>query len=449
MSLMLASYDGYNYLTNDSIFLEFIISGRTEPYPIDLEIVKKYFNMFPHKNRTYIDIGAHIGTTIMPYSKMFKRIIGYDACKENFDLLQKNLKINNIKNCEVYNNGIFNENCKGNIVLHYNNSGCYYFKKSNDDYGDVQCKKIDDEAIERNIEDVDFIKIDTEGCELYVLQGAEELIKKYKPFIQLESNDLSEKIYGIKENDIINYLKNLGYLPFHLEKNKSSNIFFYHPNDTLSILPKHIYTFWTGTNNLSVNRVQCLEKIKDVSECELKLINSNNLKDYIIPSFPLHPAYQYLSETHKADYLRLYFMHFYGGGFTDIKSPNKSWINSFDKLFYEKNKIATGYPEIDGGVANPNVSKYWNELIGNCCYIFRPNTEFTQKWYNKVNELLDTKLAELIKNPSRFPQDCKEKGNGYPIEWNEMLGRIFHLLNYEYKELINRDIVAPQFDNYR
>lgn len=191
-------------------------------------------------------------------------------------------------------------------------------------------------------------------------------------------------------------------------------------------------------------------KIKDVSGCELKIVNTNNLNDYILSSFPLHPAYKYLSETHKADYLRLYFMHFYGGGYTDIKHPNGSWINSFDKLFDEKDKIATGYPEIgEGGVANPSVAKYWDELIGNCTYIFRPNTEFTRKWYQRVHELLDSKQEEFIKHPSRFPQDCKELGHGYPLEWAEMLGRIFHLINYEYRELINRDLIAPTFNNYR
>ena len=52
--------------------------------------------MFPHKNGTYIDIGAHIGTTIIPYSNMFKRIIGFDACDENFKFLEKNIQYNNL-----------------------------------------------------------------------------------------------------------------------------------------------------------------------------------------------------------------------------------------------------------------------------------------------------------------------------------------------------------------
>ena len=62
-----ASFNGYTYFTNDPVFIYHINNGITEPYPVDLEIVNKYFKMFPHKNGTYIDVGAHIGTTIIPY----------------------------------------------------------------------------------------------------------------------------------------------------------------------------------------------------------------------------------------------------------------------------------------------------------------------------------------------------------------------------------------------
>lgn len=53
------------------------------------------------------------------------------------------------------------------------------------------------------------------------------------------------------------------------------------------------------------------------------LITPNNLANYV--KEPLHEAFSYLSLTHKADYLRCYFMHYFGGGYTDIKAHFKSW----------------------------------------------------------------------------------------------------------------------------
>lgn len=444
---MIVSYDGYSYHCNDPIFIETISKGETEPYPIDLSIVKKYFDMFPHKNGTYIDIGAHIGTTIMPYSKMFNRIIGYDPCRENFELLKQNIEMNQIKHCEIYNYGIYKYSCRGNVCLHGCNSGCYYFKE--EENGDMICKSLDEEMEFLQLENVDFIKMDTEGCELFVMQGGEKLLKKWKPFIQFELNNLSERLYGICEKDLITYLGSLGYLPFDIEK-KGANLFFYHPNETLNIIPRNLFCFWTGNNMMSHSRKECLENMKNVSNVNIQYIKSEDLHSYIIPSYPLHPAYPYLSETHKADYLRMYFMHFYGGGYSDIKRQNCNWNPFFEKIIKNEELWGIGYPEIgEGGVANTSVISYWNVLIGNGAYIIRPNTPFTRKWYQMVHELLDTKLEDLKRHPASFPQDCRERGSGYPIEWNEMLGRIFHLINYEYHTYFTRDLVCPALHNYR
>jgi hypothetical protein len=53
-----------------------------------------------------------------------------------------------------------------------------------------------------------------------------------------------------------------------------------------------------------------------------------------LPEYPLHPAFKYLSYVHKSDYLRSYFMHFYGGGYADIKkySSNNNWKECFNLL---------------------------------------------------------------------------------------------------------------------
>lgn len=66
-----AEYDGFQFYTNDALFQHTIQTGTTEPFGKILNIVNKYLQQFPDRNRTYIDIGAHIGTTIMPYSRLY------------------------------------------------------------------------------------------------------------------------------------------------------------------------------------------------------------------------------------------------------------------------------------------------------------------------------------------------------------------------------------------
>ena len=75
-----------------------------------------------------------------------------------------------------------------------------------------------------------------------------------------------------------------------------------------------VYCFWTGKNKMSQQRKDCLQNLQTTTDAMVILITPYNLPDYILPQYPLHEAYSYLSETHKADYFRSYDMNFYGGG---------------------------------------------------------------------------------------------------------------------------------------
>ena len=84
---------------------------------------------------------------------------------------------------------------------------------------------------------------------------------------------------------------------------------------------KNIYVFGLE-NPMSKNRQDC-KTIDKVSQCNVILITPEKLNKYILNEHPLHPSYYYLSEVHKSDYLRTYFMRFYGGGYSDIKNNRK------------------------------------------------------------------------------------------------------------------------------
>ena len=209
-----------------------------------------------------------------------------------------------------------------------------------------------------------------------------------------------------------------------------------------------IYVLWTGTNEMSQERKNSLKNLREVSECNVILITPDNLPNHIKSEHPLHEAYQYLSETHKADYLITYLINFYGGGYSDIKKTTGSWKASFDELS-KSDKWICGYKEIEGGVGYEPLKDKWKELIGNGAYICKPNTPLTNEWYNDMIKVLDEKLTELKLHPASFPQDSAEKGTGYPIGWIEMLGRIFHRLIYKYKDYVMNTLPISIFTNYR
>jgi FkbM family methyltransferase len=429
-------YDGMTFYHTDNAFHESIQNGTCEPYPHDIEIVKKYLYLFPHKNRGYVDVGAHIGATIVPFMRSYKECVAYEPNPDLYPFLCKNVR--HIEKILTKPLAVWNSSSK--VTLHHGgyNSGCYYSKDSKDSKEDtsntsqsIQTIRLDDDQDIANIP-IDFIKIDTYGSDLKVLLGAIETIKRNRPLIQVHDH-----------HDILQLLESMGAIPF--DHSTSGKIYYYFPNETLCILPRTIFCFWTGATEMSENRKNCLSTIQNC-----RLITPDVLDKYILQSHPLHRAYQYLSEVHRADYLRTYFMHFYGGGYTDVKLQGGSWENSFREM--ENGEYdACGYKEIGpNGVGNHFLKDKWENLIGNGAYIFKPYTAFTTKWYNEMIRYLDQIYPILKDNPAQFARDCVEHNPSttYPISWCRMLGYIFHPINYEFHQRVLQTLPQPLFYHY-
>ena len=278
-------------------------------------------------------------------------------------------------------------------------------------------------------------------------------------FIKWHTRWISNSIFKAKENlQRFRYY----YLPYKYNKKKYKDTFLSYNseiNDSDSLskpVNRIIYCFWTGSNEMSENRKRCFETIVQNAGVHVKLITPENLSEYIFPEHPLHPAFPYLSLVHKADYLRCYFMHFYGGGYCDIKHISRAWNNCFDKLD-KSDKYILGYPEPNAecsayvDVVEPDikcdVKKCWPILIGNCAYICRPHTKFTDEWFTEQNKRLDYYYEELKKHPATDPMGQK---NGYPIPWQRILGAIFHPLCLKYHNKIIQDkCIMPSFVDFR
>ena len=225
------------------------------------------------------------------------------------------------------------------------------------------------------------------------------------------------------------------------------------------ILPEKVWCFWLGTTPMSEQRKNCLQTIKDTIGVEVELVTDETLVKYEKKNAPFHKGYKYLSGTHKCDYARGYFMHHYGGGYTDIKRTSQSWKPYFDELRADTNLWAIGYMEVNAdGVApaigNEALTKEmrdnYTKLIGNCAYIFKPGTEITQAWVDQVNLELDKHFLELKKHPATNPRDGEHgQITEYPISWTGILGSIFHPLTYKFSSHIKTTLPPPDFTNYQ
>lgn len=201
--------------------------------------------------------------------------------------------------------------------------------------------------------------------------------------------------------------------------------------------------------------------LSSLNKTNLKIIfiNRDNLSSWVSKKSPLHPSYKYLSSVHKADYLRCYFMHNYGGAYSDIKVLEDSWLSSYEEL-YNSNHLINGYREINcietargrGLIKDIWLALNFYKVIGNGAYICKPNTIFTKEWIDKVHQILDQKYEQLVNHPARDERDFYHKvlnGNiksEYPLRWTEICGEVFHPLCLKYSKRILKSLPTPDFN---
>ena len=168
---------------------------------------KKLINFLKKNNfikfNLLLDIGAHQGESIELFSRnfMIKKIISFEASPINFELLRDRIRTDNLKHSNteivVENIALGAEN-KTTEFKQFNESSSSTIKKIDEDstyykrkfrlisflnkekvYQKFKIKifKLKDYIKQKNIQKIDFIKIDTEGYEYEILIGLEDKIQ--------------------------------------------------------------------------------------------------------------------------------------------------------------------------------------------------------------------------------------------------------------------------------
>jgi len=200
---------------------------------------------------------------------------------------------------------------------------------------------------------------------------------------------------------------------------------------------------------MTPNRIAGLATMHEFIGVPVELLDHDGIMSRILPGHPLHEGYQYLSCVHKSDYLRSYFMHFYGGGYGDIKffKDGGNWIKCFDAMDADEDIWAIGVREIIRGTPIKDYKNYVDikQLLGCGWFICRPQTPFTEKWYAAVQKKMDELLPVLKKHPAD-PRNPRHGGAGYPVRWSELHGAIFHRIIHDVPERHKRNILQTGVD---
>jgi FkbM family methyltransferase len=158
---------------------------------------------------TFIDIGANIGYYTLLLANKNIKTYSFEPNLENYNILTKNLKINNFNNSLHYNLGLSDSIGKLEFYYRREKSGHGSFNKKIVEQQNLNlCKiikvnKLDNIDIQgKNI----MVKIDIEGYELNAIMGMLQLLDSKK--IKVFCIEISRKFYGNDvEKEIINLLK--------------------------------------------------------------------------------------------------------------------------------------------------------------------------------------------------------------------------------------------------
>ena len=151
------------------------------------------------KDKDIIDAGAFIGDSALILSPLTnKKVYAFEPTQSNYNILLKTLAMNQIKNTVPIQMALGNKNKETEILVRGSSSSQKenpYFKYEKSE--DIQMITLDEYVAQNNLH-VGLIKVDVEGAEQMVLQGAIETIKTQRPTLLLSIYHNRDDFFNIK-----------------------------------------------------------------------------------------------------------------------------------------------------------------------------------------------------------------------------------------------------------
>jgi len=208
--VVLTCIEGYRWV----IRAESVVDGEVQDaLAANINHEKKtldYIRSIAKSQHYFVDIGAHVGYYTIRMAKYVRKVVAIEPEPFNYAGLLQNISLNNIRNIRTINKAA--SNSKGEMWLSSKGGGSTLLP--------TNCKekvKVETDLLDNMVGTADIIKIDTEGHELQVLQGATKLLKGKKPVLIIENHE--EMYSSIKGyfKQIETFLNKYNYSKKHLD----------------------------------------------------------------------------------------------------------------------------------------------------------------------------------------------------------------------------------------
>jgi len=229
--IRVAFYDG----------LRIILPFNEDPSLDDVWLRNVYYPYVPQRQHKVIDVGAHIGAFTLRIARHVNRVIAVEPEPVNYKFLTINIHLNKLKDkVFLYNLALGDKDEQ--VYLDRNGYGFGRTKITTERTEYSSCMRTMDSFVEGiGLEQVDLIKIDTEGAELKILRGAKDTIKRCKP-------DLLVAAYHFENEHLI--------VADYLRREQGYTVFAYRVPLFLSSA-KEVYLYAQNKPGLPLARAAC------------------------------------------------------------------------------------------------------------------------------------------------------------------------------------------------
>jgi FkbM family methyltransferase len=164
----------------------------------------------------FVDVGANYGI----YTAVASRIVGdagqviaLEPAKDAYDVLSRNLAINDLRNVHTLRVALSNRSAPAFLRLHADSSRNALSGEAgpNGRFEEVMTATLDSVLHQYRVDQVHLLKVDVEGAEELVLDGARSLFARAKPTVLFEVNHDGARRLGLKPDGAWALLHALGY----------------------------------------------------------------------------------------------------------------------------------------------------------------------------------------------------------------------------------------------
>lgn len=221
---VVAKVDGiiYELDLNEQIDSAIYYDGYFEKYTTNA------INNLCKKGMTVLDIGANIGCHTFRFAKLVGstgKVIAFEPTSWAFQKLKRNMELNDFTNVVLENIALSNENKDDQEVRFFSSWPLHpsSYDKIHSIHGGLDMRDVvrfvtlDDYVKRYGIKKIDFIKLDVDGYEYKVIQGAIETLKLHKPTMIIELVEYTHKEVGDNIFEMVSLLSDLGY-NFYFER---------------------------------------------------------------------------------------------------------------------------------------------------------------------------------------------------------------------------------------